>query len=331
MVMSQWRVMVVALTALIAILPDARAEDYPTRNVTILVPFAPGGGTDLLARAYGQILEKEYGKTFVIENRPGGGTTIAATTTANATPDGYTLMQGTSGTMAMNPTIFKHLSYEPLKTLVPVSLIAGTPFLLTVNPALPVHSVADLVALAKKREAEGKPLTYGSGGVGAFHHLCAALFSSLTGIKMTHIPYRGSAPSTMALISGEIDVLFVDLGPMLPQVRAGKARALGITSDKPFPTAPDIKPLADAGLPSWPNTVAWQALLAPGGTPKPILEKLNKDVNAAVHSPGMKTPLENLGMVGLGDKSLQQFDDFVKSETVRWAKVITEANLAGTQ
>jgi tripartite-type tricarboxylate transporter receptor subunit TctC len=331
MVMSRWQVMVVALTALIAMLPEARAEDYPTHNVTILVPFAPGGGTDLLARAYAQVLEKAYGKTFVIENRPGGGTTIAATATANATPDGYTLMQGTSGTMAMNPTIFKHLSYEPLKTLVPVSLIAGTPFVLTVNPDLPVNSVADLVALAKKRDAEGKPLTYGSGGVGAFHHLCAALFSSLTGIKMTHVPYRGSQPSTMALISGQIDVLFVDLGPMLPQIRAGKARALGITSDKPFPTAPEIKPLAEAGLPSWPNTVAWQALLAPGGTPRPILEKLNKDVNAAVHSPEMRTPLETLGMIGLGDKSLEQFDDYVKSETVRWAKIIENASLAGTQ
>jgi tripartite-type tricarboxylate transporter receptor subunit TctC len=329
--MRRWRVVVAALTALTALLPEGRAEDYPTHTVTILVPFAPGGGTDLLARAYAQILEKEYGKPFVIENRPGGGTTIAATATANATQDGYTLMQGTSGTMAMNPTIFKQLSYEPLKTLVPVSLIAGTPFVLTVDPTLPVHSVADLVALAKKRDAEGKPLTYGSGGVGAFHHLCAALFSSLTGIKMTHVPYRGSAPATMALISGQIDVLFVDLGPMLPQIRAGKARVLGITSDQPFPTAPDIKPLAEAGLPSWPNTVAWQALLAPGGTPQPILEKLNKDVNAAVHSPGMKEPLEKLGMVGLGDKSLQQFDDFVKAETVRWAKVITEANLAGTQ
>jgi tripartite-type tricarboxylate transporter receptor subunit TctC len=309
----------------------ARAEDYPTRNVTILVPFAPGGGTDLLARAYARILEKKYGKTFVIENRPGGGTTLAATVTANATPDGYTLMQGTSGTMAMNPTIFKHLSYEPLKTLVPVSLIAGAPFMLTVNSALPVHSVADLVALAKKRSAEGKPLTYGSGGVGAFHHLCAELFSSLTSIKMTHVPYRGATPSTMALISGEIDVLFVDFGPMLPQVRAGKARALGITGDKPLPTAPDIKPLAEVGLPSWPNTVAWQALLAPGGTPKSILEELNKDVNAAVHSPEMKSPLETLGMNGLGDKSLEQFNDFVKSETERWAKVIKEANLAGTQ
>ena len=165
---------------------------------------------------------EKYGKSFVIENRPGAGTTIAATATAKAAPDGYTLMQATSGTMAMDPSIFKHLSYEPLKTLVPVSLVAGVPFVLTVNPTLPVHSVADLVALAKKRSADGKPLTYGSGGVGAFHHLCAELFSSLTGIKMTHVPYRGSVPSTMALISGQIDVLFVDLGPMLP--RFGPAR-----------------------------------------------------------------------------------------------------------
>jgi tripartite-type tricarboxylate transporter receptor subunit TctC len=335
MVMSRWRAFALVLTALIAIplaMPiAARAQDYPTRNVTILVPFAPGGGTDVLARAYAHVLENKYGKSFVIENRPGGGTTLAATVTANAKPDGYTLMQGTSGTMAMNPTIFKHVSYEPLKTLVPVSIVAGVPFVLTVNPSLPVHSVADLVALAKKRDAEGKPLTYGSGGVGAFHHLCAALFSSLTGIEMTHVPYRGSEPATLALISDQIDVLFVDLGPMLPQIRAGKARVLGITSDKPFPTAPDIKPLAEVGLPSWPNTVAWQMLLAPGGTPQPILQKLNTDVNAAVHSPQMNGPLEKLGMIGLGDQSLAQLDDYVKSETTRWAKVIKNINLAGTQ
>ncbi len=329
--MSRWRTIVVVLTALMAMPVVARADDYPTHNVTILVPFTPGGGTDLLARAYAEILQNKYGKSFIIENRPGGGTTLAATVTANAKPDGYTLMQGTSGTMSMDPTIFKHLNYVPLKTLVPVALVAGVPFVLTVNPSLPVHSVADLVALAKKRAAEGKPLTYGSGGVGAFHHLCAALFSSLTGITMTHVPYRGSAPATLALISGQVDVLFVDLGPMLPQIRAGKARVLGITSDKPFPTAPDIKPLAQVGLPSWPDTVAWQMLLAPGGTPQPILEKLNKDVNAAVHAPAMNTPLEKLGMIALGDKSLPQLDDYVKSESVRWSKVIKDANLADTQ
>jgi tripartite-type tricarboxylate transporter receptor subunit TctC len=135
----------------------------------------------------------------------------------------------------------------------------------------------------------------------------------------------------MALVAGQIDVLFVDLGPMLPQIKAGKARALGITSDKPFPTAPEIKPLAEAGLPLWPNTVAWQAMLAPGGTPRPILEKLNRDVNAAVHSAAMKGPLDTLGMIGLGDKSLDQFQDYVRAETERWAKVIKDAGLAGTQ
>lgn len=329
--MNRRRVIAAILTALAAMPIAVRAADYPTRNVTILVPFAPGGGTDLLARSYARILEQKYGKTFVVENRPGGGTTLAATVTANATPDGYTLMQGTSGTMAMAPTIFKHLSYQPLKTLIPVSLIGGAPFVLAVNPALPVHSVADLVALAKKRSAEGKPLTYGSGGVGAFHHLCAALFTSLTGITMTHVPYPGSQPATLALISGQIDMLFVDLGPILPQIRAGKARALGITSARPLPGAPDIKPLAEAGLPSWPDTVSWQALLAPGGIPKPILEKLNKDVNEVVHSPQMKGPLEKLGMIALGNKSPSEFNDYVKSETSRWAKVITAAHLAGTQ
>jgi tripartite-type tricarboxylate transporter receptor subunit TctC len=304
----------------------ARADDYPAHNVTVMVPFAPGGGTDVLARAVGQQLEKRLGKTFVIENHPGAGTTIAAGMTAKAAPDGYTLMQATSGTMAMAPTIFKHLPYAPEKDLVPVALIAGVPFVLTVNPDLPVHSVADLVKLAKQR-----PLTYGSGGVGAFHHLCAELFSSLTGIKMTHVPYKGSAPSTLALISHEIDVLFVDLGPMLPQIQAGKARALGITSDTPFPSAPDIKPLAEVGLPEWKNTVAWQMLVAPGGTPKPILEKLNKEANAIVHSAEMEKPLLNLGMLPLGKGSLQDLDAYVKSEATRWAPVIRNAGLAGSQ
>jgi tripartite-type tricarboxylate transporter receptor subunit TctC len=319
------------LTALTAIPRDAVADDYPSHNVTILVPFAPGGGTDVLARAVAQNLEKRLGKTFIVENRPGAGTTIAAGMAAKAAPDGYTLMQATSGTMSMNPTIFKSLPYEPDKTLVPVSLIAGVPFVLTVNPNLPVKSVTDLVALAKKRAAEGKPLTYGSGGVGAFHHLCAELFSSLTGIKMTHVPYKGSAPSTTALIAGQIDVLFVDLGPMLPQIRAGKARALGITSDTTFPTAPEIKPLAQVGLPSWHNTVAWQMLVATGGTPKPILDKLNKAANAAVNSPEMKKPLENLGMLPIGKGSQDELRKYVQTEKERWAKVIQNAGLAGSQ
>jgi tripartite-type tricarboxylate transporter receptor subunit TctC len=213
------RRLLIGMAVLAASALDAAAQDYPTHSVTILVPFAPGGGTDLIARAVGQKLEQRLGQPFIIENRPGGGTTIAAAATAKASPDGYTLMQATSGTMAMNPTMFKHLPYEPNKNLVPVALIAGVPFVLVVNPSLPVYSIADLVKVAKERR-----LNYGSGGVGAFHHLNAELLSSILGIKMTHVPYRGSAPAMADLIAGNIQVLFVDIGPSIQLFRAGKAR-----------------------------------------------------------------------------------------------------------
>jgi tripartite-type tricarboxylate transporter receptor subunit TctC len=310
---------------LIALLCSASADDYPTRNVTILVPFAPGGGTDLIARTVAQKLEGRLGKSFIIENRPGAGTTIAAGETARADPDGYTLMQATSGTMSMNPTIFKKLPYTPDKDLVPVALIAGVPFVLAVNPNLPVHSVAELVKLAKE-----KTLTYGSGGVGAFHHLNAELFSSLTGIKMTHVPNKGSVPAMTDLISGNIDVLFVDIGPSIQLIRAGKARALCITSAEPAAAAPEIPPLAKVGVPGF-DTTAWQMLAAPGKTPRPIVEKLNAEVNAIVQTDEITKKFVSMGLVPIGKGSLADLDAYVKSETVRWVKVIQNAGLAGSQ
>jgi tripartite-type tricarboxylate transporter receptor subunit TctC len=303
----------------------AAAADYPTHNVTILVPFAPGGGTDLIARTVGAKLEKKLGKTFIIENRPGAGTTIAATATAKATPDGYTLMQATSGTMAMNPTIFKKLQYTPDVDLVPVSLVAGVPFVLVVNPKLPVHNIPELAKLAKE-----KPLTYGSGGVGAFHHLNAELLSSMLGIKMTHVPNKGSVPAMTDLISGNIDVLFVDIGPSIQLIRAGKARALGISSAETAAAAPEIPPLAKVGLPGF-DTTAWQMLVAPGKTPKPILTKLNTEVNAIVHSDEVTKQFVNMGLVPIGKGSPEELSAFVKTETVRWARVIKAAGLAGSQ
>jgi tripartite-type tricarboxylate transporter receptor subunit TctC len=311
--------------SLIAFQSFAQAQDYPTHSVNILVPFAPGGGTDLIARAVGQKLEQRLGKSFVIENRPGAGTTIAAGVTAKAAPDGYTLMQATSGTMSMNPTIFKKLPYEPNKDLVPVALIAGVPFILVVHPALPVHSIADLVKLAKQR-----PLTYGSGGVGAFHHLNAELFSSMLGIKMTHVPYKGSVPSMTDLVAGNIQVLFVDIGPSIQLIRAGKARALGITSAQRAAAAPEIPPLADVGVPGF-DTTAWQMLVAPGNTPRAILEKLNAEVNAIVQTEEIAKRFVTMGLVPIGKGSLDELGAFVKSETGRWAKVIQNAGLAGTQ
>jgi tripartite-type tricarboxylate transporter receptor subunit TctC len=315
----------IGLAALAALASSAAAQDYPARSVTILVPFAPGGGTDLIARSVGQKLEQRFGKSFVIENRPGAGTSIAAGATAKAAPDGYTLMQATSGTMAMNPTIYKNLPYEPGKDVVPVALVAGVPFVLVVHPSLPVHSVADLVKVAKERT-----LTYGSGGVGAFHHLNAELFSSMMGIKMTHVPYKGSVPSMTDLVAGHIQVLFVDLGPSLPLIRAGKARVLGITSAEPAAAAPDIPPLAKAGAPGF-DTTAWQMLIAPAKTPRPILEKLNAEVNAIVRSEEITNQFVKQGLIPIGKGSLDELDKFVKSETERWAKVIRNAGLAGSQ
>jgi tripartite-type tricarboxylate transporter receptor subunit TctC len=303
----------------------AAAQDYPTHSVTILVPFTPGGGTDLIARAVGQKLEQRLGKPFVIENRPGAGTTIAAGATAKATPDGYTLMQATSGTMSMNPTIFKQLPYEPDRDLAPVALIAGVPFVLVVHPSLPVHSIADLVKFAREQR-----LNYGSGGVGAFHHLNAELLSSMLGIKMTHVPYKGSVPAMTDLVAGTIQVLFVDIGPSIQLIRAGRARALGITSAQRAAAAPEIPPLAEVGVPGF-DTTAWQMLVAPGNTPLPILEKLNTEVNAIVQTEEITKQFTTVGMVPIGKGSLKELNAFVKSETVRWANVIRNAGLAGTQ
>jgi tripartite-type tricarboxylate transporter receptor subunit TctC len=316
---------IVSMVALAAWPRPATAQDYPTQSVTILVPFAPGGGTDVIARAVGHKLEQRLGKTFVIENRPGAGTTIAAAATAKAAPDGHTLMQATSGTMAMNPTIFKKLPYEPGKDLVPVALIAGVPFILVVHPSLPVNSIADLVKVAKERQ-----LSYGSGGVGAFHHLNGELFSSMLGIKMTHVPYRGSVPAMTDLVAGNIQVLFVDIGPSIQLVRAGKARALGITSAERAAAAPEVPPLAEVGVPGF-DTTAWQMLIAPGATPRPILQKLNTEVNAIVRTDDISKQFVNLGLVPIGKGSLDELSAFVKSETGRWTKVIQNAGLAGTQ
>jgi tripartite-type tricarboxylate transporter receptor subunit TctC len=314
-----------ALALLAAGERNATAQDYPARNVTILVPFAPGGGTDILARALAQKLEQRLGKPFVIENRTGAGTVLAAGAAAKAAPDGYTLMQATSGTMAMNGAIFKSLPYDPATDLVPVSLVAAVPFVLVINASLPVQSVADLVKLAKE-----KPLNYGSGGPGAFHHLNAELFSSMVGIKMTHVPYKGSAPALIDLVAGHIQVLFTDLAPSLELIRAGKVRVLGITTAEPAAAAPEIPPLAKAGVPGY-DTAAWQMMVAPAKTPQPILAKLNAEINAIVNTAEVTKQFIDLGLIPLGKGSLTEIDAYTKSEVVRWGKVIRDAGIAGSQ
>jgi tripartite-type tricarboxylate transporter receptor subunit TctC len=291
--MRRTRLHVPMLTALILILISAaivRAQDYPVRTVTIIVPFATGGSTDTLAHVLSPRLGQRLGKPFVIENRPGDGTVIAATAFVKATPDGHTLMLATSATLAMNVALYKRLPYDPTKDIVPVGLMCSIPFALAVNSSLPVHSVADLIKLAKER-----PLTYGSAGPGTFHHLSAELFSAAVGVKMTHLPYRGSMPALNALVAGHIQVMFTDLAPSLSLIRGGKLRALGITTAERSATAPEIPPLAEGGAPGY-DAASWVMLTAPAKTPKSILTRLNAEANSIVNSADVKRQLVKLGV-----------------------------------
>jgi tripartite-type tricarboxylate transporter receptor subunit TctC len=301
------------------------AQDYPNRQVNFIVPFAPGGGTDILGRMFGQKLSDRFGKSFVVENRPGAGTVTAAVQVAKSAPDGYTIMMATSGTMAMNPTLYKKLPYEPGKDLVLVALICNVPFVLVVNTDLPVHSIADLVKVAKER-----PLSYGSGGPGAFHHLMGELFKSTLGIPMTHVPYKGTLPALNDVVAGHIQLMFADLAPARALIQAGKVRALGVTTAQRIASAPEIPPLGEVGVPGF-DWAAWQAVAAPGGTPKDIVEKLNGAMNAAITEPDVNKQLVGLQFIPVGKRSPDELDRFVKSETTRWAKVLQQAGVAGTE
>jgi len=304
--------------------PEPSAGDYPNRQVTFVVPFAPAGGTDVLARLLAEKLEQALGKPFVVENRPGAGTVLATNFVAKSPPDGYTIMMDVSS-LAIDVTLYKSLPYDPAKDLALVALIARVPFVLVVNPSLPVNNVEDLIKLAKERS-----LSYGSGGIGAFHHLAAALFCSMTGIKMTHVPYRGTAPALNDLLGGYIQLMFSDLGPALPLINAGKIRALAVTTKEPFAALPNVPPLADVGVPGF-DAAAWQGVVAPAKTPQPILAKLNSQLNAIVAMDDVRTRMNDFGMIPVGTGSLQDLQQFLQSEIVRWGKVVEEAGIAHSE
>jgi tripartite-type tricarboxylate transporter receptor subunit TctC len=322
-------------SALPAILPTlaglARAQDaggaavdYPIHQVTFIVPFAPAGGTDTLARILGQKLEPMLGKPFVVENRPGAGTVLATNFVAKSPPDGYTIMMAVSS-LAIDATLYKSLPYDPSKDLALVSLIATVPFVLVVNPPLAANSVEDLIKLAKT-----KPLSYGSGGIGAFHHLAGALFASMAGIKATHVPYRGTAPALNDLMGGYIQFMFSDLGPALPLINSGKIRALAVTTKQRVVALPDLPPLDEAGVPGF-DVAAWQGVIAPAQTPQPILAKLNANLNSVVATSEMRARMTDLGMTPVGRGSVPELQEFLQAEIVRWSKIVELAGIAHSE
>ena len=259
--------------------------------MTIVVPFAAGGGSDLLARLVAQKLEEKLGKPFIIENRPGAATTLAAMQAVRSPPDGYTLMQATSSTMAINVSMSKKMPYEPLKDLVPVALLSSSPFFLVVNPSSPVKTVADLIALAK---AKPNGLNYGSGGPGSMHHLSTELLQSLAGIQMTHVPYKATPPAMNDLMAGHIQVLFGDTTSTLPFIKQGTVRGVAVTTAKRSPAAPDIPAVAET-VPGY-ESASWQMLVAPGATPPEVIALLNREVHAIFSNPAVIQELERRGV-----------------------------------
>jgi tripartite-type tricarboxylate transporter receptor subunit TctC len=325
--MMDWLVRVawLALLAIAASAP-AQAEIYPSRPVTIVVPFAAGGGSDLLARLVAQKLEEKLGKPFIIENRPGAATTLAAMQAVRATPDGTTLMQATSSTMAINVSMSRKMPYEPLKDLVPVALLSSSPFFLVVNNNSPIRSVADLIALAK---ANPNGLNYGSGGPGSMHHLSTELLQSLAGIQMTHVPYKATPPAMNDLLAGHIQVLFGDTTSTLPMIQQGAVRGVAVTTAKRSPAAPDIPAVAET-VPGF-ESASWQMLVAPGATPPEVVALLNRTVHAIFSEPPVIEELTKRGIGPALTGKPEEVVEFVKQEIVRWSDVVRRAGLEGSQ
>jgi tripartite-type tricarboxylate transporter receptor subunit TctC len=292
---------------------------YPSRTIKMIVPYPAGGTTDLLGRMVADQLKAGLNATCIVENKPGAGTTLGAEQVARSEPDGYTLLMATSTTLAINKTLYKKLPYDPVKDFTPVALLAGVPFALIVNPMLPAKTLAEFIAYAKSKPGE---LAYGSAGNGSPQHLGAEMLKSAAGIDIRHVPYRGSVPAMLDVIAGHIPFMIVDLQPALQQIREGKVRVLGVTTPKRVAAAPDIPTLAEAaGLPGF-ELVAWQGVVAPAGTPRPIVDQLAAQIAKLVADPATRDKLTALSLEPLTGSTPDSFATYVKTEVDRWAVVV---------
>ena len=313
--------------AFVAFQSSARAQHYPAGPVTMVVPFAPGGAGDILVRTLGQPLARTWGSPLVVKNITGAGGVIGIDSVAKATPDGYTLLIAGSPQMAANVSLYKSLSYDPAADFVPLALVAQTPFVLVVNPELPVHSIAELIQYAKQQDGK---LSYATAGVGTPHHLFAELLKSMTGIDMSPVGYRGSLLALNDVVAGHVPLMFVDIGPSLGIIQAGKVRPLGVSTRSRLAVIPDVPPLADVGVPGF-DAASWQMIVAPAKTPRPIVDQLHDELKTLVGSAEIKDRILKEGMVPMDDRSVADLHAFVVSEIARWGKVVRQAGLEGSQ
>jgi tripartite-type tricarboxylate transporter receptor subunit TctC len=300
----------------------AQAADYPSRPIHLIVPYAAGGAADSIARILAKRIGKAIGQTIVIENRGGGGSIVGTEFVNKSEPDGYTLLLGQSGPISINPAVYDNLPYDPVKDFAPISLTTTYPYVMVVNPALGVKTLQEFVALARSKPGA---LNYGTTGVGAANHLVAELFNSNAGIRMTHIPYRGTALAVSDLLAGQVQVVFADPISALPHVNSGALIALAVTSRDRSPVAPALPTMAESGYPGF-DAVGWHGILAPAHTPPAIVARLNAEILEALKDPETRTLLESQAMQIVGS-SPEAFASFIRQDIAIWKEVADQARI----
>lgn len=321
MVSRARRLLAAALVALASVGAGAQPP-WPAKPIRLIVPFPPGGSTDIFARPIAQKLSEALGQQVVVENRGGAGGTIGAEAAAKSAPDGYTLLMGHIGTLAVAPSLYPALPYDPLKSFAPVSMVATLPNVLVVNPSLEAKTVGELIAYAKAHPGK---LAYGSGGNGSAAHIAFELFKQQTGTRIVHVPYRGTAPSVTDVIGGQVAMTMTGVPPVLAFIQAGKLRALGVSGRKRAEALPDVPTIDEAGVKDF-DATQWYGIVAPAGTPAAIVERLNAEIRRILAMPDMRERLKSLGAEP-APTTPDEFRRYIASEIARWASVVKAAHM----
>ena len=318
--MRQWVRMLTLMAMYALVSGSAFAQAWPSKPIKYVVPFAPGGSTDILGRTISEKLSAALGQPVVVDNKPGAGGGLGADFVAKAAPDGYTIMGGTISTHAINASLYSNLPYDPVKDFVAVTLLARVPNMLVVNPDVPAKTVAELIALMKANPGK---YTFASAGNGTSQHLSGELFKSMAGVEMQHIPYKGSPPALQDVVGGQVTMTFDNITTAWPLAKAGKLRALAVTTAKWSPVAPDVPTLAESGLAGF-EVGSWQGVFSPAGTPPAIVKRLNAEIVKILNMPDVKEKVLALGAEPVGDTS-EQFTAYVKTEVVKWSDVVKKS------
>ncbi|MBX9758625.1 MAG: tripartite tricarboxylate transporter substrate binding protein [Beijerinckiaceae bacterium] len=306
---------------------SAGAQEFPSKPITIIVPLAAGSGMDTIARLYGDKLQHALGKPVIIDNRPGAALMLGAQALAAATPDGHTLGLATTSSLAINPVLYKQINYDPEKSFIPIALYVKSPFILAVNPDLPVKNVKELIAYARER----KDLNYSSPGAGVAQHLSIEYMKAKFGLQITHVPYRNTPQSILDIASGHVQLGFIEAGAGLPLIKDGKLRALAVSSATPLPVLPDVPPFAEASGAKDFEAVSWHAILAPAGTPDAIVQKLHAEMKRIMAEPEIREKISALGLIPFDTPSPAELRTYLAAEREKWGDLVKSLGLQGSQ